>query len=89
MHLATSIPDDLTAQQWQGDPRVCNDQVAYISQGSILLDEKSSSNQIAKLNVGPRLQEDPILSPSGKHISFWQDGSDDGYLWNIDTQTVY
>ena len=68
---------------------MCNDQVAYISQGSILLDEKSSSNQIAKLNVGPRLQEDPILSPSGKHISFWQDGSDDGYLWNIDTQTVY
>ena len=74
----------------QGDPRVCNDQLAYISQGSILVDEKSSNDQIANLNVGPRVQDNLKLSPSGKYLLFWLDGSGNScYLWSIDTQTVY
>ena len=97
-HLA-SAPGDLTAQRreraigdpdrWQGDPRVRNDRVAYISDGSILVDEKSSNNRIANLNVGPRVRDDLKLSSSGKSISFWLDDSYDSYLWSIDTQTVY
>ena len=100
-HLA-SAPDDLTgerwkrvirdADRWQGDSRVRNkmhDRVAYTSEGSILVDEKSSNTPIANLHVGPRLQDDLKLSPSGKSISFRLGGSDGSYLWNIDTQTVY
>ena len=97
-----SAPDDLTAQwweriirdadRWQWDPRVRNEmhnRVAYISEGSILVDEKPSHNRIANLNVGPRVRHNLNLSSSGKHISFWLAASDDGYLWSIDTQTVY
>ena len=98
-----STRDDLTAQRWervigdvdrwQGDPRVRNDmhnRVAYVSEGSILVDEKSSNNRIANINVGPRLREDFNLSPSGKYILFRLDGAGNScYLWCIDTQTVY
>ena len=101
LHLTylASAPDDLTAQRWervirdadrwQGDPRVRSDRVAYISGGSILVDEKSSNNRIATLNVGPRLPSGLRSSPSGKYISFRLAGLGDGYLWSIDTQTVF
>ena len=99
-----SPPDDLTAQRWervirgadrwQGDPRVrkeVHNRVAYISEGSILVDEKSSNTRIGNLNVGPGLREDLMLSPSGKSVSFRLSATNpyDNYLWNIDTQTVY
>ena len=105
-HLV-SPPDGLTAQRWervirgadrwQGGPRVRNEvhnRVAYISEGSILVDDKSSNTRIAILYVGPGLEKDLMLSPSGKSISFRRDGPDhdfhsDTYLWNIDTQKVY
>ena len=101
MHL-TSAPNGLTAQRWemilhyanwwQGDPHMHNEthnQVVYISKESIFVDEKSSDTHIASLNVGHKSQEDFMLSPSGKFISFQLFSSDDSYLWNIDTQTVY
>ena len=98
MHFA-SAPDDPTTQRWervirdadrwQGDPRVRSDRVAYISGGSILVDEKSSNNRIANLNVGPRVRDILQLSRSGKYISFELHGSYHCYLWSIDTQTVY
>ena len=98
MYLA-STPDGLTAQRWErvirdpdrwrGDPQVRNNRVAYTSEGSILVDEKSSNNRIATLYVGPRLQHGFYLSPSGKYILFRLDVSGDNYLWSIDTQTVY
>ena len=94
-----SAPDDLTAQRWErviGDadrwqwtPRVRNDRVANVSEGSILVDEKPSNNRIANLNVGPRIRHYLKLSPSGKYILFQLDGSYDRYLWSIDTQTVF
>ena len=94
----TSPRDDLTAQRWEsvirdtdrweGDPRVRNDWMAYISEGSILVDEQSSNTRIANMNVGPRVPGDLELSPSGKYILF-RLVLYDHYLWSIDTQTVY
>ena len=97
-----SAPDDLTAQRWervigdadrwQEEPRVRNDmhnRVAYLSEGAILVDEESSNNRIANLNVGRTLPYNLRLSPSGTSMSFRVHGSDDRYLWNIETQTVY
>ena len=98
MHL-TPAPDDLTSQRWdrvirdtdrwEGDPRVRNDRMAYISEGSILVDEKSSNTRIANLIVGAWVRDDLKLSPSGKYILFRLDDLHDRYLWSIDTQTVY
>ena len=100
-HLA-SAPDDLTAQRWekvihdtdrwQGDPRVrikTHNRVAYVSRGSISVDDKSVNSCIASLNVGPQLREEFTLSRSGKSISFRLHTSRHCFLWNIDTQTVY
>ena len=100
-HLA-SPPDDLTAQRWgrvirdtdrwQGDPRERNkmhNRVAYTSEGSILVDEKSTNTRVANLHVRPRFEEDLMLSPSGKSVSFRLHSSHESCLWNIDTQTVY
>jgi len=97
-----SPPNDVTTQrwemilrdanQWQGDPRVhseTHNRVAYISEESIFVDEKSSNTNVASLNVGSDPQEDFMMSPSGKFISFRLLGSNDSYLWNIATQTVY
>ncbi len=96
-----SAPNDLTAQRWemilrdanrwQDDPRVhkTHNRVACIFEGSIFVDEKSSNTRIASLNVGPKPQEDFMLSPGGKSISFRLPGSNDSCLWNIDAQTVY
>jgi len=100
-HLAFA-PNDSIAQRWetilcdpngwQGDPRVHNEthnRVACISEESIFVDEKSSNTRVASLNVDLKPQEDFMLSPSGKSISFRLPSSNDSFLWNIDTQTVY
>src|SRR5258708_27127235 len=84
MHLA-SAPNDLTAQRWE----MIHNQVAYISEESIFVDEKSSNTHIASLNVGGRHPEDFMLSPSGQFISLWLPHSNNSYLWNINIQTVY
>ncbi len=100
-HLA-SAPNDLTARRWemilrdanqlQGDPRVHNEthnRMVRISEESITVDEKSSNTRVASLNVGRKPQEDIMLSPNGKFVSFRLPRSIGSYLWNIDTQTVY
>ncbi len=99
-HVA-STPNDMIAQRWemilrdanrwQGDPSVHNthNRVAYICEESIFVDEKSSNTRVASLSVGLKPQEDFLLSPSGKFISFRLPSSNESYLWNIDTKTVY
>src|SRR5260221_997836 len=100
-HLA-SAPNDLTARRWelilcdanrwQGDSCVHNEthnRVVGISEESIFVDEKSSNTRVASLNVGSKPHESFMLSPSGKSISFRLPSSNDSFLWNIDTQTVY
>ena len=100
-HFA-SARNGLTAQRWetilhdpngwQGDPRAhskTHNRVAYISEESIFVDEKSSNTRVASLNVGRRPREDFMLSPSGQFTSFRLPHSDDSYLWDIDLQTVY
>ncbi len=97
-----SAPNDLTARRWemilrdanqlQGDPRVHNEthnRMVRISEESITVDEKSSNTRVASLNVGRKPQEDIMLSPNGKFVSFRLPRSIGSYLWNIDTQTVY
>src|SRR5258708_15174775 len=100
-HLA-SAPNDLTTQRWemilrdanwwQCDPHVHNktyNWVVYLSEGSILVDDKSSNTCIASLKVGSMSHYNLLLSPSGKFMLFWPTHSDDCHLWTLAKQTVY
>ena len=97
-----SPPNDVTTQrwemilrdanQWQGDPCAHNEthnQVAYISGESIFVDQKSSNTHVAGLDVGSKPHDSIRLSPGGKSISYRLPNSNDSFLQNIDTQTVY
>ena len=66
-----------------------HNRVAYISNGSILVDERSSNGWIVNLYVGARVRYNLKLSSRGTFILFWPDMPSDSYLWSINTQTVY